>query len=44
VARGSALAAAIVFSLLAVTGAGASEAQTPKRGGTVVFGPTPELR
>jgi ABC-type transport system substrate-binding protein len=32
-----ALAAAIVVSLLAVSGAGSSDAQTPKRGGTLVF-------
>jgi peptide/nickel transport system substrate-binding protein len=32
-----ALAAAIAVSLLAVSGAGASPAQTPKRGGTLVF-------
>ena len=37
-ARGVALAAAIAVSLLAVTGAGGAEAQTPKRGGTVVVG------
>jgi peptide/nickel transport system substrate-binding protein len=39
-----ALAAAIVVSLLAVSGAGGSDAQTPKRGGTLVFrmiGPEP---
>jgi len=36
VARGVALAAAIAVSLLAVSGAGGSGAQTPKRGGTVV--------
>ncbi|MDQ3120941.1 MAG: peptide ABC transporter substrate-binding protein [Actinomycetota bacterium] len=39
-----ALAAAITASLLAVSGAGGSGAQTPKRGGTVVFGPVSELR
>jgi len=33
-----ALAAAIVVSLLAVSGAGGSSAQTPPRGGTVVYG------
>ncbi len=33
-----ALAAAIAVSLLAVSGAGGADAQTPKRGGTVVFG------
>jgi peptide/nickel transport system substrate-binding protein len=38
VARPLALAAAIVVSLLAVSGAGGADAQTPKRGGTVVFG------
>ena len=37
-ARGAALAAAIVVSLLAVSGAGGADAQTPKRGGTLVFG------
>ena len=36
VARAAAVAAAIVVSLLAVSGAGGSDAQTPKRGGTVV--------
>jgi peptide/nickel transport system substrate-binding protein len=36
-ARGAALAAAIVVSLLAVSGAGGAGAQTPKRGGTVVI-------
>jgi peptide/nickel transport system substrate-binding protein len=43
-ARGYALAAALVVSLLAVWGAGGAEAQTPKRGGTVVVawqGPEP---
>ena len=39
VARGVALAAAIAVSLLAVSGAGGSAAQTPKRGGTVVSRP-----
>jgi ABC-type transport system substrate-binding protein len=39
VARGVALAAAIAVALLAVSGAGGSGAQTPKRGGTVVVGP-----
>lgn len=34
-----ALAAAIVFLLLAVSGAGATSDQKPKRGGTVVIGP-----
>jgi len=38
VARALAAAAAIVVSLLAVSGAGGSGAQTPKRGGTVVVG------
>ncbi|MBA2641592.1 MAG: peptide ABC transporter substrate-binding protein [Actinobacteria bacterium] len=38
-ARGVALTAAIVGSLLAVSGAGGAGAQTPQRGGTVVFGP-----
>jgi len=38
-----ALAAAIVVSLLAVSGAGGSSAQTPRKGGTAVFGaPFPE--
>ena len=37
-----ALAAAIVVSLLAVSGAGGAGAQTPKRGGTVAFGPISE--
>ena len=37
-----ALAAAIAVSLLAVSGAGGSGVQTPKRGGTVVFGPVGE--
>ncbi len=36
VARAAALAAAIIVSLLAVSGAGGADAQTPKRGGTVV--------
>ena len=36
-ARGVALAAAIAVSLLAVSGAGGAPAQTPKRGGTLVF-------
>ena len=36
VARAAAVAAAIVVSLLAVSGAGGSDVQTPKRGGTVV--------
>ncbi len=35
-ARAAALAAAIVVSLLAVSGAGGADAQTPKRGGAVV--------
>ena len=38
-ARPLALAAAIAVSLLAVSGAGGADAQTPKRGGTVVGGP-----
>jgi peptide/nickel transport system substrate-binding protein len=43
VARPLVLAAAIVASLLAVSGAGeAAVQQTPKRGGTVVFGPVRE--
>jgi peptide/nickel transport system substrate-binding protein len=37
VARGVALAAAIAVSLLAVSGTGGADAQTPKRGGTVVI-------
>ncbi len=37
-ARPLALVAAVVVSLLAVSGAGGADAQTPKRGGTVVFG------
>ena len=37
-ARPLALAAAVAVSLLAVSGAGGADAQTPKRGGTVVFG------
>jgi peptide/nickel transport system substrate-binding protein len=37
VARGAALAAAVVAALLAVSGAGGADAQTPKRGGTVVY-------
>ena len=41
-ARGLALAAAIVVSLLAVSGSGGAGAQTPKSGGVVVFGPVPE--
>ena len=44
VARGVALAAAIAVSLLAVSGAGGAPAQTPKRGGTLVYrllGPGP---
>lgn len=36
-ARAAALAAAIAVSLLAVSGAGGADAQTPKRGGTVVI-------
>ncbi len=36
-ARGAALAAAIVVSLLAVSGAGGADAQTPKRGGTAAM-------
>ena len=37
-ARGVALAAAIAVSLLVVSGVGGAEAQTPRLGGTVVFG------
>ena len=37
-ARGLALAAALAVSLLAVAGAGGSEAQAPRVGGTVVYG------
>jgi peptide/nickel transport system substrate-binding protein len=37
VARGVALVAAIAVSLLAVAGAGGADAQSPKRGGTVVL-------
>jgi peptide/nickel transport system substrate-binding protein len=40
--RGAALAAAVAVSLLAVARAGGAPAQTPKRGGTVVFGPVRE--
>jgi peptide/nickel transport system substrate-binding protein len=36
VARGVALAASLAVSLVAVTGAGGADVQTPKRGGTVV--------
>ena len=36
--RSTALAAAIAVSLLAVSGASGAQAQTPKRGGTVVLG------
>jgi hypothetical protein len=42
--RPTALLAAIAISLLAVSGAGGTSAQTPKRGGTLVFrqiGPEP---
>lgn len=39
-ARGAALAAATAVSLLAVSGAGGVPEQTPKRGGTVVYGGT----
>jgi peptide/nickel transport system substrate-binding protein len=43
VARGVALLATVAVSLLAVSGAGGAPAQTPKRGGTVVYAqPTPE--
>ncbi len=42
VARGVALAAAIAVSLLAVSGAGGSGTQTPRVGGTIVFGELPE--
>lgn len=38
-ARGVALAVAIVLSLLAVSGAGGAGAQAPRVGGTVAFGP-----
>jgi peptide/nickel transport system substrate-binding protein len=38
VARGVALLAAVAVSLLAVSGAGGSGVQTPKRGGTLVMG------
>ena len=42
-ARGAALAAAVAVALLAVSGAGgAATQQTPKRGGTVIFGPVAE--
>ena len=41
-ARRLALAVALVAALLPVAGAGGVEAQTPKRGGTVVFGPVRE--
>jgi peptide/nickel transport system substrate-binding protein len=41
VAHARALAAVIVVSLLAVSGAGGAGAQTPKRGGTVVVAGTP---
>jgi peptide/nickel transport system substrate-binding protein len=43
VIRPTALLAAIAVSLLAVSGAGGAGAQTPKRGGTLVYAqPTPE--
>ena len=43
VARRLALTTAIAVALLAVSGAGGAGAQTPKRGGTLVFGfPSPE--
>ena len=42
-ARALALVAAIAVSLLAVSGAGGADAQTPKRGGTVVVGPVGEF-
>jgi ABC-type transport system substrate-binding protein len=42
VIRPTALLAAIAFSLLAVSGAGGAQAQTPKRGGTVVVASSPE--
>ena len=42
-ARGAALAAAVAVALLAVSGAGGADVQTPKRGGTVVFGAGAEL-
>ena len=41
-ARGVALATAVVVALLAVSGAGGASAQAPKRGGIVVFGPVRE--
>ena len=41
-ARPLALATTVAVSLLAVSGAGGAGAQTPKRGGTVVFGPVRE--
>src|SRR5262245_34842284 len=40
--RPIAVAAAIAASLLAVSGASGTSEQTPKRGGTVVFGPVQE--
>nr|MBA2298408.1 ABC transporter family substrate-binding protein [Actinomycetota bacterium] len=42
-ARRRALATAVLLSLLAVSGAGGTPAQTPKRGGTVVIARTPAL-
>ncbi len=42
-ARPLALVAALLAALLTVSGAGGAEAQTPTRGGTVVFGPVREL-
>jgi peptide/nickel transport system substrate-binding protein len=42
VARRLALAVTLVAALLPVAGAGGADAQTPKRGGTVVFGPIRE--
>ena len=41
-ARGVALATVLVVSLLVVSGAGGSDAQTPKRGGTVFMPADPE--
>src|SRR5687767_275159 len=41
--RSMALTVAIAVSLLAVSGAGGSGAQTPKRGGTVVIAAAPNL-
>ena len=44
VARGVALAAALAVSLLAVSGAGGADVQTPKRGGTLVSASSPSPR